>query len=879
MRLTHLLRGTASLIVLAMATAAHAQTSPTTGQSTTQVEQEEPETVEGIVVTAQRREQSLQDVPVVVTAPSEQILEDTGVRDIRDLQVLTPGLTVTSTQSEVSTTARIRGVGTVGDNPGLESSVGVMIDGVYRPRNGVAFNDLGELERIEVLKGPQGTLFGRNTSAGVINVITKEPEFTFGVDAEATFGNYGERGVAGAVTGPVFGETWAARIFGARRVRDGFLDVRTGEGPRTETEDTNRDFWTVRGQLLGRLGPAADVRIIADYTQRDELCCAAVQIRTGPTFPLIDAFASDEGQANPARPFERVAYSNRSTAQRIEDTGLSAEVNVELPFFGGVELTSISAVRGWDAENGQDPDFSTADLIYRPDDGTFAQQFSTLSQEFRLQGTAGPLDWLIGTFFVSEDVTRNDNFLFGADYEFYLSNAVLNNVYAVANRNRARLGAPLIPQTALANGSLFINELVRNATANPARAPGTNYAPNQGYRDTYAQETHSLAFFTHNIFRVSEQFDVTVGLRYTTEDKEVNSSFRNTATAGFSCGAVAPRPAAVVNALAARGFSVAEATAVAPIVIGSLCLPWQNPGFTNLQTRQERTEEEWSGTAKLTFRPPDDLMTYLSYARGYKSGGFNLDRVQSSNGLPTGSPSGVVPVTDTSFPAEFVDSWELGAKTSLFGDSLLLNATAFHQTFEQFQLNTFLGTTFIVESIPEVTSQGVDADLVWFAPVDGLSFQGGVTYAKTEYGDFTARTRELTLLPGATVSFAPEWSASGSLTYEREFGGMLGRFNIGGKYNSEFNTGSDLLPAKVQEAFTLWNARLAIGPSDERWSLEFWGQNITDEDYIQVAFNAFLQGSAFPPDVTAYVPALDTQTYNAFLGQPRTFGVTLRVEY
>jgi outer membrane receptor protein involved in Fe transport len=879
MRFTHLLRGTASFVVLAMATAAHAQTSPTTGQSTTQVEEEEPDSVEGIVVTAQRREQRLQDVPVVVTALSEQILEDSGVRDIRDLQTLTPGLTVTSTQSEVSTTARIRGVGTVGDNPGLESSVGVMIDGVYRPRNGVAFGDLGELERIEVLKGPQGTLFGRNTSAGVINVITKEPEFTFGVDAELTAGNYGERGVAAAVTGPVFGETWAARLFGARRMRDGYLSVRTGEGPRTDTEDTNRDFWTVRGQLLGRLGANADVRFIADYTQRDELCCAAVQIRTGPTFQLIDAFASDEGQANPARPFDRVAYSNRTTAQRIEDGGLSAEVNVELPFMGGVELTSISAVRGWDSENGQDPDFSTADLIHRPDDGTFAQQFSTLSQELRLQGTAGPLDWLIGTFFVSEDVTRNDNFIFGNDYELYFSNIVLNNAFGVANRNRARLGAPLIPQTALANGSFFINEVVRNSTANPGRLPGTNYPVGEGYRDTYAQETHSLALFTHNIFRVTDRFDVTVGLRYTTEDKEVTSSFRNTGGAGFACGAAAANPAGTVGALVARGFSVAEASAVAPIVVGAMCLPWQNPGFNNRQTYQERTENEWSGTGKLTFRPTDDLMTYLSYARGYKSGGFNLDRTQSSNGLQTGTPSGIVPVADTSFPAEFVDSWELGAKTSLLGKSLLLNATLFHQTFEQFQLNTFLGTTFIVESIPEVTSQGVDADVVWFAPIEGLTFQGGVTYAKTEYGNFTARTRELTLLPGATLSFAPEWSASGSLTYEREFGGMLARFNVGAKYNSEYNTGSDLLPFKVQEAFTLFNGRIAIGPSDERWSLEFWGQNITDEDYIQVAFNAFLQGSAFPPDVTSYQPTLDTQTYNAFLGQPRTFGITLRVEY
>jgi outer membrane receptor protein involved in Fe transport len=133
-----------------------------------------------VIITAQKREQDLQDVPITVTAVSGQLLQDSGVRDIKDLTLLTPGLIVTSSANEAFTTARIRGIGTVGDNVGLESSVGVVIDGVYRPRNGVGFGDLGELERVEVLKGPQGTLFGKNTSAGVIHVITQRPQFELG---------------------------------------------------------------------------------------------------------------------------------------------------------------------------------------------------------------------------------------------------------------------------------------------------------------------------------------------------------------------------------------------------------------------------------------------------------------------------------------------------------------------------------------------------------------------------------------------------------------------------------------------------------------------------------------------------------------------------
>jgi outer membrane receptor protein involved in Fe transport len=173
-------------------------------------------TLDTLVVTAQKREEAMQDVPIVVTSLSQQTLQDTGVRDIKDMQILVPGLTVTSTQSEAITTARIRGIGTVGDNMGLESSVGVVIDGVYRPRNSVGFGDLGELERIEVLKGPQGTLFGKNTSAGVINVVTKRPDHELGGGIETTFGNYGALGLAGWFNAPL-GDYAAFRIYAAHR--------------------------------------------------------------------------------------------------------------------------------------------------------------------------------------------------------------------------------------------------------------------------------------------------------------------------------------------------------------------------------------------------------------------------------------------------------------------------------------------------------------------------------------------------------------------------------------------------------------------------------------------------------------------------------------
>ena len=188
---------------------------------------EGPSQVSKIVVTAQRREASLASTPLSLTVAAQPLLNDVGVRDIKDLQILTPGLVVASTSNQTFTTARIRGVGTVGDNPGLESSVGVMIDGVYRPRNGVALGDLGEVERIEVLKGPQATLFGKNTSAGVINIITERPSFDPSISGEITGGNYGAIGGSVSVTGGLTDQI-AGRLFVAHRERDGFYDVDTG---------------------------------------------------------------------------------------------------------------------------------------------------------------------------------------------------------------------------------------------------------------------------------------------------------------------------------------------------------------------------------------------------------------------------------------------------------------------------------------------------------------------------------------------------------------------------------------------------------------------------------------------------------------------------
>jgi outer membrane receptor protein involved in Fe transport len=866
MRLTNLLRTTVSAAVVGacafgFAGAASAQDA---GQGS-------PQTIDDIIVTAQKREQNLQDVPIVVTSLSAETLQDAGVRDIKDLQILTPGMTVTSTSSEASTTARIRGVGTVGDNPGLESSVGVVIDGVYRSRNSVGFGDLGEMSRIEVLKGPQGTLFGKNTSAGVINIITEAPSFTPEFNAELNVGNYGAMGASGSVTGPI-SDTLAFRLYASRRVRDGFMTIDTGDGPRAEVDDNNQDFGTVRGQLLWLPSNNVSFRLIGDFSRRDEYCCIGTQIRTANTYPFIDGLSTGTGQRPPATgngplPFLRTGYANRSNYQEVTDRGVSLETTIDIPGING-SLTSVTSWRQWESTLGQDVDYTGADIAYRLNDGQYGFDVSNLTQELRLAGATDNLDWLIGVFATSEEIGRGDTWYFGADYTPFLS------FLLSASLNAANPALPISPSTIgcytrVAQTSLGFGQCL--GTGGAVSGGGQGFTVGQGFRDNYDQDSSSFAIFTNNTWSVTEQFDITLGLRYTLDDKSLQGLQTNVNGNGNACSAALGNSAAIAGVLGASTSSL----------LGRFCLPWSNSAYNNRGVSESFDDGELSGTIKAAFRLNPSILTYVSYARGYKSFGYNLDRVQT----------GITPNASLFFPSEVVDSYEAGVKMTLADRTLLLNATYFDQTFENFQLNTFLGTAFVVESIPELTSRGVDADMVWFTPVEGLSFQGGVTYTDAQYGVFTAADLsnpgnfgQLSLLPGARASFAPEWSATGSINFDRNVGnGLRAGFSVAAKYMDDYNTGSDLLPYKLQEAFTTLNGRIHLGAEDERWTAEFWVQNLTDEDYIQVAYNAPLQGSAFQetvqPNGTFFNPALDSQTYDAFLGQPRTYGATLRFKY
>ena len=273
---------------------AQAQDAATSVDDTDLIDNAEVDGGNVIIVRAQGREQALSDVPVAVSAVSGEMLEKSGVADIRDLNQVAPSLLVSSTGNEANGSARIRGIGTVGDNPGLESSVAVFVDGVYRSRSGNALSELGPLDRVEILRGPQGTLGGRNSSAGLINIYTAPPEFEFSGYGAFTYGNYDAIKVEAGINAPL-GDTVAARIDGVYFERDGFYndvvnDVRIND----------RDRYLVRGQLLFEPNSDLSIRLVGDYAKKEEACCAATFVQ--PSFaplarvsPGLDGFNRPNG--------------------------------------------------------------------------------------------------------------------------------------------------------------------------------------------------------------------------------------------------------------------------------------------------------------------------------------------------------------------------------------------------------------------------------------------------------------------------------------------------------------------------------------------------------------------------------------------------------
>ncbi len=861
-----------------------------------------------IIVTAQGREQSLADVPVAISAVSGEMLEKSGVTDIRELTQVAPSLLVSSTGNEANGSARIRGIGTVGDNPGLESSVAVFVDGVYRSRSGNALSEIGPIDRIEILRGPQGTLGGRNSSAGMIAIYTAPPEFEMSGYGAFTYGNYDAIRVEAGINAPL-GDTVAARIDGVYFQRDGFYnDVTNG------TDINNRDRYLVRAQALFEPNDDVNFRLVADYSKKDEACCAATFVQpefangarispglnsfvrpttgdaltstSNPIVPVLLALGQDPRGLTQST-FDRDIYvtAGRSYEGETTDYGISGELNWNL---GAVELTSITGYRRYENFQGSDTDYTEVDILYRtPGENAGAREFKTFTQEFRLKGSAfnDSLEWLVGAYYANEKLQTRDNLRFGTQYGTLATCRIAIAINpALVNPSAQNCFGPNIAALTGANGGAGAFGAATPAFVAAINNLGT-VNDRGGTGDVYNQKSENFAVFTHNIVHITDTLDLTLGLRYTNETKDFNATFGNDNT-------VCPTN----RALLGNFLTVPALAGLAGGLIALSCQGNSTSELNGVSIADSRDEDEFTGTAVLSWKPTDDLLTYASYSRGYKAGGFNLDRSALAN--PVFFNRNAINVSNLQFGAETVDAFEIGAKysTRAFG----LSVAAFRQEFTNFQLNTFNGSVFLVQNVnacgtslggadtdasaatgacspddvtPGVISQGFELEAT-LNPTRDLGMTIGLTYADTSYendliGNDTGAPLDpaLRLLPGDNLSNAPEITTTASLSWTPQLtdSGLEGLFFINARMVDDYNTGSDLLFGKEQDGFFIVNGRIGVTNIANRFAIEGWVSNLFDKDYTQVAFN------------TPFVAP--QQTYSAFLAEPRTYGVTLRGKF
>jgi iron complex outermembrane recepter protein len=826
--------------------------------------QDEVEVEDEIVVTATGRSAAIQDVPLAVTAVGGEQLENSGAQDLRDVTQVAPSLQMGTGQSNsTGTIARIRGIGTGSDNPGFEGAVGIFIDGVYRARAGAALADLPELERVEVLRGPQGTLFGRNTSAGAISVITAGPDYDPGMNLEVLYGadELEEMEMGAGVNIPI-SDSVAFRFDGSVRERQGYItDLISGD------DINNRSRWSARGQMQWDISNTASLRVIVDGSESDEVCCGITPLIYGPAQAVITALTA--GAGTPAINVEgrgMTVTPGRNYGETTEDSGISAQLDWEI---GGVNLTSITAFRDWSARRNQDIDFNLIDIAYR--DG-LTVGFENFTQEFRLQGDAGPVDWLVGLFYGDEKLDTTDTIRIGANTNLY------SNILTASSTNVVPFppgGCELYNFTAAP--SVF--QCAVGLLPAPLQVPyGTTIAGiNAGHilpnaagsgqsADNWKVDTQSLSLFTHNEISLSDNLMLTLGVRYNQDEKDLNATLASTSASCTSLQAMETGTDAITPA--APGIvTVILGTPLAQLM-NLACNPAVNP-IANGAWAGAAEENEFSGTASLAYHMSDDVMLYGGYSRGYKAGGFNVDRSGFSI-TPATVSAATLNTGQLHFDPEFTDAYEVGIKSTILGGSTTVNLAGYFQQIHDYQLNAFNGFNFITRNVPEVVSQGAELEIS-ARPIDGLTINGGLVY-NDAYFDSTVVFNPTspvgnTVNAGDPLSFAPEITVTGAIAYEVPLGGDLrALFYVDGRYNGEHRTQILNREPNGQTdngAYAIFNGRIGVGPENDRWSVQLWGQNLTDETYYVGAFQATLQNG----------------TFVVYPNEPQTYGVSLRLSY
>ncbi|WP_166424645.1 TonB-dependent receptor [Paraglaciecola sp. 20A4] len=735
--------------------------------------------LEVIEVTAQRKTQLLSEVPLAVTSVGAEAMADNRVENIGNISAVTPSVKFSITNNAAaSANIVIRGLGTAGNSSSFEGGVGVFIDGVYRTRAGAALESFVDIGNLQVVRGPQGTLFGKNTSAGAILINSTKPTLD---DMEGNYevgmGNYGAKDLKAAINLPT-SDTSALRIAAVYSDDDGYYtDVNTGNSV------NGKETKALKAQWYTEVTDKLNIHVIADILKSEgDVGYATVGFIEDPAIsPFINFIQESNGLKVPSNDFDDYEVAlNTVSEQVVDDKGLV--LNVEYNFDAGA-FKSTTAYRKFRIDQvDTDADFTAVDLL------TLAEDFQSdfFSQEFTFSSSLEGLnaDYIVGAFYSKEDLDIERNTDYGSDAQAFF-------------------GPALIP--------------ILGPTAPILIAPDGPVD-----QELNVGENKSAAIFSHVTFNLNDHWKVITGLRYSEEEK--TGSFKY----GFYNieGGLGPFFAFGVN---------------------------PGPAFTDVVNKDEAI----SGTFGVQYFTGDNTMAYFTYNRGFKAGGVNLN--QNGAGSLADNPDftpGAIP-KDPTFKPETVDGFELGLKSTYWDGRARTNIAAFYNEVEDLQVAQFVGLEFAVLNSESAKNYGLEFEnMVLLNDVFSATFDATwIPFA--EYGESVITDASIS---GQRMKYAPKVAANLGITFDQPISDSY-YLRGGVKYQyktEEFINAADTI--SQSDSVGLLNANLVLVSEDQGWQLELWAQNLTDENYVTAAFNSPAQGS----DV------------NAYLGSPRTYGVTLR---
>ncbi len=703
--------------------------------------------LEEVVVTAQHRAENVQDIPISVSALGSESLKKGDIFDAASIAMNVPGMAYAEFspgQANIS----MRGVSSVDDGAGLDNSTALFLDGVYIGRGASINFDMFDLDRIEVLRGPQGTLFGRNAIGGAISVVTAKPSDELSGKAGMTVGNEGILRYQGFVSGP-FTDSLKGKITVSHREHDGFV-----KNLLLNKDQQDEDQTSVRGQLLWNL-ESSDWLLSVDAMDDD-------REDMGRT-PLVNGNFDYVGVLNQLGASERESAAPIDGFSKREASGISLQGDIQ--FDKGV-LTTITAFRhaetdwemasiGAPAGGGSDfldSDPNTNDVLGVDVNDDITEDIDTFSQEVRWTSTLdGNFNYTAGFYYFTEETDRIEQF-----------------------------------------------KLDRNTVSTGQVTVGNEYA------GTF-NETTSYAFYGQGTWEFNEQWSVTLGARYTVDEKDYTAISVN-------CDLVRDGDASVI------GTQFESFPACAGI-----------GGSLNIiaEAFEASTDEEWndfSPKLAVQYKPNDSTMLFGSISKGFKSGGFG-----GSQGVASAAVKPVDPETA-------INS-ELGIKSDLFDNSLRLNATVFYTDYEDLQVVRFgpvAGSAFGAFQTTNLGSAdiyGAELEMTWYLS-ENFSIAGSYAYLDTEVDGLVLETAGGTIdASGSELRQAPENSYNLSLNYNQQT--SIGTLD----YNLSFSHADEqlndyIVAATVIDEYDVLDVRASWLSNSEKWEVALWAKNLTDEDYI-----------------------------------------------